>query len=125
MPFQCPECTTSRSLAITTSIELPSDSRSDEITLQIVRCSRCRFEGITVYEESRRGRLDSESFDHYGLHVDLPDVKAVKKAIKQCPNPRSARCKCEAHRILGQKDSSGRWNGLGEMETHGRYRLLL
>ena len=61
MAFVCPECHTSESLRITRSLELPPDSRSDEITLQIIRCSSCRFAGVAVYEESRRGRLDDET----------------------------------------------------------------
>ncbi len=68
MPFQCPECST-KTLKITHKLELPPDSRSDEITLQIIECSGCGFGGIAVYEESRRGALDDDSFDHTGYRV--------------------------------------------------------
>ena len=54
MSFACPECLT-KSLKITAKLELPPDSRSDEITVQVVACSRCGFAGVAVYEESRRG----------------------------------------------------------------------
>jgi hypothetical protein len=59
MSFVGPECH-ANSLAITQSIELPPDGRSDEISLQIVACQACGFAGTAVYEESRRGALDSE-----------------------------------------------------------------
>ena len=40
MSFICPECSSSsRTLKISDRIELPSDARSDEITLQIVALS--------------------------------------------------------------------------------------
>jgi len=112
MPFLCPECSGSRSLDITSKLELPSDSRSDEITLQIVKCSHCGFAGIAVYEESRRGALDSESIDHTGYHVSAKDLNMLQKTIKQCPKPTNPRCNCSAHRKLGKKNASGRWGGL-------------
>jgi len=54
MAFQCPECKRDSSLRIVQRIEVPPDSRSDQITLQVVRCGSSQFEGIAVYEESRR-----------------------------------------------------------------------
>jgi hypothetical protein len=114
MPFVCPECSSAGSLRITHSLELPPDSRSDEITLQIVRCVRCGFVGIAVYEESRRGSLDDESVDHTGYHASREDVLALQKAISACPAPRNARCRCATHRRLGHRGRSGRWDGLAE-----------
>jgi hypothetical protein len=116
MPFKCPQCSTPGSLAIVHRLELPPDSRSDEITLQIVQCSRCLFGGIAVYEESRRGALDSESFDHRGFRIDVASLSALKKAISQCPKPRNWRCKCATHRKLGRHDASGRWTGLDDVD---------
>lgn len=125
MSFLCPECSTSRSLKITSKLELPSDRRSDEIALQIVKCSHCGFAGIAVYEESRRGSLDSESFDHTGYHVSVEDLKTLKRAIKQCPTPTNPRCKCPVHRTLGRKDASGRWNGLADIHLEGAFAMKL
>jgi len=69
MEFVCPKCL-GASMKITSSIELPPDSRSDEITVQTLKCSKCGFAGLGIYEESRRRRLDSESFHHHGYHMD-------------------------------------------------------
>jgi len=124
MPFVCPQCSV-KSLKVASKIELPSDSRSDEITLQIVLCSRCGFAGLAVYEESRRGALGSESFDHTGYRVSVDDLRRVKRAIERCPKPRDRRCKCSAHCELGSKDASGRWNGLKDVQRDGAFKLKL
>ena len=125
MPFLCPECSTSRSFKIKAKIELFLDSRSDEIMLQVVECSRCRFAGIAVYEESRRGAFDSESFSHVGYRVSAKDLRMLRRTIKQCPAPNNWRCGCSAHRTLGGKDVGGRWNGLQEIECEDRFNLHL
>lgn len=123
MPFTCPECSTARSLKITHRLELPGDSRSDEIALQIVHCARCGFSGVAVYEESRRGALDDESFDHTGYRLPAKDLQALKKTMAQCPTPKNRRCRCPAHRALGSRDASGRWNGLKDVPLEGTFRL--
>jgi len=125
MPFLCPECSTPRSLKIKARIELPPDNRSDEITLQVVECCRCRFAGIAVYEESRRGALDSESFSHTGYHVSARDLRALKRTIKQCPEPGNPRCGCPTHQALGGRDAGGRWNGLSRIEHTGAFQVRL
>ncbi len=125
MPFVCPECMTRGTLKITHSIELPSDSRSDEIAVQIVRCSHCKFRGVAVYEESRRGALDSESVDHRGYKVKTADLRSLIRKIKACPDPKNARCQCPSHRSLGQKDSWGRWQGLADIEFQDAFPIDL
>ena len=67
MPFRCPACH-QPSLEIVQSLELPADDQWDEIAVQELRCSgpACGFRGIAVYEESRRGALDSECVVHTG-----------------------------------------------------------
>ena len=124
MPFLCPKCST-KSLRITSRIELRPDSRSDEIALQIVECSRCGFAGIAIYEESRRGALDSESTDHTGYRVSPDDLIALRKTIKRCPRPSNRRCRCPAHRTLSRKDASGRWSALDDIHREGAFRLAL
>lgn len=121
MSFLCPDCSTPKSLRIVSKLELPPDSRSDEITLQVVECSHCGFEGIGVYEESRRGSLDDDSFDHFGYYVDRDDLDDVKKAIKRCPKPGNWRCGCAAHRRFGRRDEAGRWNGLVDIDLKGTF----
>ena len=117
MPFVCPDCSRHGSLNIVLSIELPPDSRSDEITIQIVECSDCRFAGIAVYEESRRGPLDSESFHHTGYHVSKSQLRDLRKAIRSCRDRKNWRCRCPAHRMLSRTDAGGRWIALRDLET--------
>jgi hypothetical protein len=115
MVFRCPQCTKA-TLAIKSAIELPPDSRSDEITLQVVSCGVCGFLGIAVYQESRRGALDSESWEHNGYRVAKVAVAALARVIRSCPNRRDARCQCAAHRRLSATDCSGRWQFPPEMQ---------
>jgi hypothetical protein len=124
MPFICPECE-QRTLAIREALELPPDSRSDEVTLQIVTCEACAFAGLAVYEESRRGSLESESVDHRGYRVGAAGLRAIRRAMRRCPRPRDARCGCAAHRELGRRDASGRWDGLGDIELGDRFAMAM
>jgi hypothetical protein len=125
MGLVCPECSAPQGLQIRAKIELPPDSRSDEITLQVVECSRCDFAGIAAYEESRRGGLDSESFSHVGYRVSSEAVGELRRMIRQCPQPGNARCECAAHAKLGSKDRDGRWSGLSELSSEGEFELRL
>ena len=125
MGFACPECSAPQGLRIRAKIELPPDSRSDEITLQVVECSRCGFAGIAVYEESRRGGLDSESFSHIWYRVAPQAVADVKSKILQCPRPKDPHCECSTHSTLGMKDRAGRWSGLSEWPSEGEFELRL
>jgi hypothetical protein len=106
-------------------MELPADSRSDEITLQVVSCAGCGFAGIAVYEESRRGSLDTESVDHRGYRATPEDVAAVRRTISKCNNPRNPRCKCAAHTKLGRTNSWGRWVGLQALDLGPRFDMRL
>ncbi len=109
MSFICPECNAS-SLTITHKIELPPDGRSDEITLQIVKCGACGFRGTAVYEESRRGSLDSDSWHHDGYHMEADDVDTLQRLIQQCPEPGKDDCQCPTHLSLGKTDERGIWH---------------
>jgi hypothetical protein len=123
--FLCPECSRRGSLNITLSIELPPDSRSDEITLQTVKCSDCGFEGIAVYEESRRGSLGSESFSHTGYHLSKGDLGNLRKTIKSCRHRKNWRCRCPAHRKLSRADTAGRWSALRDLETTDAFPIKI
>ena len=109
MSFLCPECLAPSTLEITWSLSLPPDSRSDEICLQVVSCAACDFQGLAVYEESRRGPLDAEHWDHLGYKVGLDLVLVVESALRGCQDPVNPDCTCDAHRNYGQKDAQGRW----------------
>jgi hypothetical protein len=124
MAFTCPRCRGLGTLGITHRLELPSDARSDEITLQVVRCSQCRFEGLAVYEESRRGALDSESFTPIGYEADKAAVSAFKRAVRRCPSRGDPRCACAAHETYGQRDAHGRWTGLELFELGPSFPMV-
>jgi hypothetical protein len=109
MSFECPECTRVGSLGIVASIDLPSDVRSDEIVLQVLKCGACGFRGMAIYEESRRGALDIDTWEHTGYRVSELQVDSVHEAILLCPDPAQPSCRCEAHRMLGPVDDLGRW----------------
>jgi hypothetical protein len=126
MGLVCPEChAPGGTLAITAKIELPPDSRSDEITLQIIRCSKCHFDAIAAYEESRRGGLDDDHYSHTGYSIDAADLKEVRKLIRRCPARGNPRCTCAAHRELGHQDASGRWDGLAEYQLGDGFAIQL
>jgi Zn ribbon nucleic-acid-binding protein len=125
MSFKCPQCKTQDSLEITTSIELPSDRRSDEISLQVVGCSACKFRGLAVYEESRRGVLESESWNHIGYWVSPDAIESILMVIQSCPDRHNPQCRCLAHSSLGQKDVYGMWSGLLELERGHTFALRL
>lgn len=124
MSFSCPECSGASTLRIVSLMELPPDSRSDEITLQLVTCTRCGFSAIAVYEESRRGRLNSEAVDHRGYRVSETDLTRLKSLMKRCPNRKDRRCNCRSHLVLGKKDKSGRWCGLADIHLQEPFWLL-
>jgi len=109
VPFRCPACAAD-ALAIGASLELPPDTRSDEITLQLVACARCGFRGVAVYEESRRGGMSDEAVDHTVRDVEPSEVDRLAASIGACPEPRRATCACAAHRALGAPDARGRWS---------------
>ena len=125
MAFVCPECLTPGALHITASLQLPADSRSDDIALQIVECANCQFEGIAVYEESRRGALDAEAWEHTGYRVRSESVQRLREAVRQCPAPSDTDCQCPIHRQIGRADPRGRWQGLDDLETLDAFPMRL
>lgn len=125
MAFECPDCAAAGALRITGRLELPADSRSDEITLQTVGCRRCGFDGIAVYEESRRGVLGDESVDHTGYRVGREDLLALRSAMRGCPAPGDPRCGCDAHQEYGRRDRGGRWAGLAGMTVAGTFPMRM
>jgi hypothetical protein len=121
MPFICPGCSGSR-LRITAALELPPDSWWDEITLQVAECAECGFLGAAVYEESRRGALDSEAWNHRGVALAEASLRTLLEDIAACPEPRNRACRCATHQKWGRTDATGRWLGLPE--SAGDYPLI-
>ena len=111
MTLVCPACGRA-ALRVAEGIEILRDSRSDEITLQVVECTSCEFQGIAVYEESRRGGLGDESVDHRAYHVPREQAAHLRETLASCPKPSDPRCQCAAHADLGSRDARGRWSGL-------------
>ena len=124
MPFRCPECL-AESLEIGLSMQLPPDSRSDEIVLQVVSCERCGFGGLAVYEESRRGALGAEAWNHTGYWVSEEAMAEIASLIKRCPEPDKTACQCPAHLELSRRDDHDRWREPGSMETADTFALRL
>ncbi len=112
MSFNCPNCKRRNSLIIGARLELPYDARSDEITIQVVRCDECQFEGAAIYEESRRGGMDSETYDHRGYRLDSSELKRLNKLIASCPHPNDPKCKCRSHQELNHRTESNYWRRL-------------
>jgi hypothetical protein len=123
MAFRCPQCAQPGVLEIAASIELPPDSRSDEVTLQVVACQRCGFQGLAVYEESRRGALESETWEHTGYRVEPARLASVVQAIESCPEPDNQACNCMSHRELGGQDGTGRWKGINGLDGRNSFRM--
>ena len=111
MAFVCPECHRPR-LRIADRLELGSDSRSDDVSVQTVQCGGCRFEAIAIYEESRRGALDSEHFSHIGYRISPDGLNSLKSALQGCRNRRNSRCNCATHRALRRADRREREDAL-------------
>ena len=108
MSFICPECA-GRLLRIVSSLELPPDGWWDEITLQVVECPECGFRGAAVYEESRRGALDSEVWNHRGLRLAEAPLRALIEDVAGCPEPGNADCRCATHQKWSRIGPTGRW----------------
>ena len=125
MPFQCPECKNQNTLNITYTIELPADSRSDEIALQTIRCNLCNFYGIATYEESRRGLLQDEAYEHLGFQTSKDTYGDLVKLLRTCPEPNNAHCLCVIHQQLGSTDESGRWSGMSQFKHQGGFPIKI
>lgn len=95
--FLCPQCG-AYGLKILQAMDLPPDNRSDDVILQIVECNSCSFKGLSLYEESRRGGMDSESWEHTGFWTTDAAVTEVETFFSQCSTLRDKRCGCDAHK---------------------------
>lgn len=123
MSFFCPLCLGRGTLKIVLSLSLPPDSRSDGILFQVLSCERCGFGGAAVYEESRRGRLDSESWEHTGYWIDEDTFRWVVGALRDCPEPHNPSCSCQAHRSLGRRGPDGRWKRMAGITDLGTFNI--
>lgn len=111
MPFRCPDCG-KPDLTICGRIELRSDSKWDEIALQLLRCGSCEFRGIATYLENRWGALDSEVYYHNGYRATAQLRNRVVELIEACPDPDSVKCECPSCKELNVTNANGAWNWL-------------
>ncbi len=125
MPFICPLCFSSGSLNIQKSMQLAPDNRSDDIMLQLVKCSQCGFSGAAVYEESRWGALQTESWEHTGYELEPGDLEWIGTTIDSCPSPSDPACRCSSHQALGRHDGHGRWLGLERFHAKRTFHMVL
>jgi hypothetical protein len=82
------------------------------VALQLVTCTQCGFSGAAVYEESRRGALDSEAWNHRGYRLSEHGLRTLREAMLACPAPRDSGCECATHRTLAARDEAGGWPGV-------------
>ena len=122
MTFICPRCC-GISLKINSSIELPPENRSDEITVQTFRCSECGFAGLGIYEETRRGRLNSELVHHRCYYLEDSTLVSIEKMIRRCPKPKKSNCKCKSHLSFHKVDKYGRWNWFEKIPHKESFKL--
>jgi hypothetical protein len=122
--FICPLCE-QPSLEIGHSMSLGADCRSDEIRVQAIACTACSFRGVAAYEESRRGSLDSESWDHRASGLAEPDYLALVELLQACPDRGNERCSCDSHRTLGQRDARDRWVGMSGLKLQAPYAFFM
>ena len=120
--FRCPQCSEC-TLKITAHLEIPPDRDWDEITLQIVGCSSCGLGALAVYQESRRGSLETEAWQHNGYRIDPPDVRRLTEVLNQCPRPNDSSCLCSAHLELGLTNNKLQWEGISKIALLQHFQL--
>lgn len=86
MAFACEACKAT-TLAIVLAVEVEPDDDSDEASAQILRCDTCGAGALGIYEESRRGRLDRESWRHWGWFVGDDVIASAEAKLRATPRP--------------------------------------
>ena len=113
MHWNCPKCQDRKLEAHPTKVlQLDGDAWSDEISLQLAVCQSCCQQFVLVYQESRRGSLDSDCFSHEGYWLDSQTAAELERWVTLCPDRHSSLCRCCAHVHFSRVDSAGRWLGL-------------
>jgi hypothetical protein len=102
----CPDCKAPQ-LENTHSLELGPDGDSDEVSLSALRCRHCGMTAAGSYEESRRGRLDHECWNHTCVRVTQTTYDQLVASLSGCPDPTDYHCGCNAHRFFGVRTPMG------------------
>jgi hypothetical protein len=116
----CPDCH-EIGLSVEETLCVKPSWMWDEILVQIIACARCRFRGVAVYAESRRGALDDEAVDHHGYRLPAPLLDVIERRIAACPSKRDESCTCIAHEHLGRTNAGGHWCGLDDAALRDRF----
>lgn len=119
--FVCPACG-NKALTIQRNIELGSDARDDEFSLQAVSCSECAFVGVATYQESRRGA--EESWDHLCYRMEAADFEPFLEMLTKCNAATDSKCSCEAHSHFGRRDERVRLRPLDKLEHDKNHRAM-
>lgn len=77
-----------------------------------------------MYEEARRGALNTESWEHTGYRMGGDELAVLAESIRCCPDPKNPHCRCPVHIILGRR-SFGRWVGLRGFDILDRFPMRL
>lgn len=99
MALVCPACGR-EDYEIVSSLAVPPNESSDEEHLQVACCLACGTPFGAVYEESRRGALDSECWNHFAIASDAQEARELENLIAACPNQSNPRCPCAVHHLL-------------------------
>ena len=120
--FRCPQCSEC-TLKITAHLEIPPERDWDEITLQVVDCSRCGLGAVAVYHESRRGSFETENWQHNGYRIDPHDVDRLMEILSHCPRPHDSSCLCSAHLEFGMTNKKLQWEGISKIALLEHFQL--
>jgi hypothetical protein len=99
MALVCPACGR-EDYEIVSSLAVPPDESSDEEHLQVACCLACRARFGAAYEESRRGALDSECWNHFAISSNAEEARELENLIAACPDQSNPRCPCMVHHLL-------------------------
>lgn len=73
---------------ITRSVDLPSDNTFDDISIQTLESDDKETKAVGIYQESRRGALDSEIVHHEAHMVATGVFDIVVAALDACGDVR-------------------------------------
>ena len=96
----CPDCAAESRFNFIATMELGPGEFSDETAFQLLECAQCALKIAAVYEESRRGRLRSETVSHKGYRTEPHEWLNLKTLVSQCSSPNNKSCLCPAHAHL-------------------------
>jgi hypothetical protein len=79
-------------------IELPSDSRSDEITIKI-----------------------DEAFSHFGFQIPKNEFNQIRSLISKCPSKKNVRYDSKSHQLLEMENQNGLWIDMSPYQLSGQF----